>query len=141
MDRAVLGLHGYSLQDNVNSTQLFGIRAHRCLSFQVGQIQSKVVRPVKSQRDGTWYIAKRLTPPSDLENEAKMLRILSSKSMESPRNPTAFPVAFLWSDRIVVTPLYHESVEAEFSPNSLLLLGKDLFEVRRAIHQVLPLYY
>lgn len=72
---------------------------------------------------------KRVSPPSTQKNEIKILRLLSSKAMDDPRNHTAFPMAILWNDRIIVTPMYHGFLGVYISPDFVIWMAKDLIEV------------
>lgn len=65
-----------------------------------------------------------------LSHEAKILRILSSVSLDSARNHTAFPSDILWNDRIILTPMYYDVRFMAISPNFVLMIGKQLTEVR-----------
>lgn len=91
------------------------------------------VRQIEQRGSERLSVAKRVTDA--FQSEVDILRLLSSKAMEGPRNHTTVPTHILWGQRIYVTPFYHESYANKNSPNAVLNLAKQVTEAVAFLHE------
>lgn len=85
------------------------------------------VRPVELQQSRGFYVAKRVT--DGFRTETDILQLLGSKELASNRNHTATASHILWGQRVHVTPLYHQFINVDITPNDVLRIAKQLIEV------------
>ncbi|KAG9039338.1 hypothetical protein FS837_000986, partial [Tulasnella sp. UAMH 9824] len=91
------------------------------------------VRSAELQESRDIYVAKRVT--DGFRTEVDILQLLGSKELASHRNHTATASHVLWGRRIHLTPLYHQFIDVDITPNDVLRIAKQLVEGVAFMHE------
>ncbi|KAG8906169.1 hypothetical protein FRC01_008105, partial [Tulasnella sp. 417] len=91
------------------------------------------VRLAELQQSREIYVAKRVT--DGFRGEVDILQLLGSKEFASHRNHTATASYILWGRRIHLTPLYHQFINVDITPNDVLRIAKQLIEGVAFMHE------